>query len=164
MEVHIFTRTLLYFNKNLRCLSAASWSQDDSDDTFNITFLNWSFFRLISIDPSKPLPQEQGDEHKIDHIQQLQPTVSLNDTKQETLSTEFSHILSDHLIIETTTSVFDEKDHVDRNDVEVSDSIEDDQKQTLSYPNETLEKGQEPEESETVEKSPSGGNWMDNWV
>lgn len=119
---------------------------------------------------------EQGDEHgKIDHIQQLQSTVSLNDTKPETLSTEFSQNHSDHVMIETTTRVFGGKneerdsgddtdetdehnkiDHVDG--VDVSDSIEDDQKQTLSYPNETLEKGQEADEIDAeIEKSSSGG-------
>lgn len=145
---------------------------------------------MISIDPSKPLHHEQGDEHgKIDHIQQLQSTVSLNDTKPETLSTEFSHNLSEHVMIETTTRFFGGKneerdsgdtdetdehnkiDHVD--EVDVSDSIEDDQKQTLSYPNETLEKGQESDESEAeTEKSSSGGklntlsidNQSDNFI
>lgn len=117
------------------------------------------------------MSREQDDEHsKIDLIQQLQPTVTLNDSKQETLSTEFSNNHSDDVIIETATRVFvknagddanekdesDKIDHADRNIMEVSDSIEDDQKQTLSYPNETLEKGQDTDESDT-DKSASGG-------
>lgn len=119
------------------------------------------------------MSHEQSDAlSKTDQInQQLQPTVSLNDTKPETLSTEFSHNHSDHVHIETTTSAMvknerdsddgiDEKDENqkivqgDRNISEVGETIADDQ----SYPNETLEKDQKPEESD-AEKSSNA--WQD---
>lgn len=137
------------------------------------TFLFFHCVRFISIDPSKPLTHEQADEsNKVNQIPQLQPTVSLNDT-QETLSTEFNLNRSDHVYIETTTSAqvqneaesawIDEKgtnyklDQVDKNDSDVSDTIEDDPKQIQSYPNETLEKNEKLDESDT-EKASNGGN------
>lgn len=136
-----------------------------------------AFLRLISIDPSKPLPHEHdGEPSKLDGIQQLQATISLNDTKPETLSTEFTHNHSDHAYMETTTSAFvnsdsgshsaddthdttisDQIEVVDQNHADVTDTIDDDQNQALSYPNETLDKGPKSEESET-EKVSSGGN------
>lgn len=136
---------------------------------------------MISIDPSKPLPHEQSDEHnKMDLFQELHSTtISMNGTKQEALSTEFSHNHSDHILIETTTSLLDNKEHesrdetavpdakggdyendqVNKDGVVVSDVIED-QKQTLSYPNETLEKSQMEDESDDTdaEKISSNGN------
>ncbi|KAJ6636411.1 Membralin [Pseudolycoriella hygida] len=128
--------------------------------------------RLVSIDPSKPLPNEQGDEHhgEIDHTQQLQATASLNDANSEILPTEFSQNHSDRVVIETTTNLLKhesdcsigskdeshEVDEIDRSESEGTHAIDNDRKETLIYPNETYDKVQsndESEESETEKRS-----------
>lgn len=112
----------------------------------------------------------------MDRIPQPQPTLSLNGTTSETMSTEFTHNQSDHVYMVTTASVFagtehddsgdaksgsDERIEVDSNRGDIGDTIESDQTQSLTYPNETMEKDQKVEEIEEVEveeKTSSGGN------
>ncbi|KAG4076428.1 hypothetical protein HA402_005871, partial [Bradysia odoriphaga] len=51
---------------------------------------------------------------------------------------------------------------VDGSDAEGSNTIENDQMQTLTYPNETLEKDQKVEEEEEVEGKTASGGWNDD--
>lgn len=77
------------------------------------------------------------------------------------------------MYIETTSSAFERDgdatgenykiEQVDRNESEVRDAIADDQPQTLSYPNETLETDdQKPIDSDTEKGSTGGTKFIKN--